>query len=166
MGLFSEKDRKQEIAADKARRERKEARRRFYRMSKGERAKFMAAMAGRGAKRGTFGMGRLAVSPAVNAAGKITNAKAFQAVGKYRTWMRKGLCATCGGAADQGRGRLCTSCTEEISALPSIHEVEQAMSIHSVRGLTTRDGRKVPEGQNMNGIVYDEDGHRVFPHDL
>ena len=166
MGWFSEKDRDQEIADRDRRAGRKAARRDFYRMTKSERAKFIAAMAGRGAKRGTFGVGRLAVKPAINASGRIVDSKPFRAVGKYRTWMSKGLCATCGGAADNGRGHVCSSCVSHIGSLPSVHEVEQAMSVHTVRGLTTRDGRKVPPGQNMNGLVYDEDGRRVFPNEI
>lgn len=82
----------------------------------------------------------------VDRSGRIKIQSAFAKVPEFKSRLRNGLCI-CGGEPP-ARGRLCSTCTEELVDLKTPH---------------TPGNKNVPAGQNTNGLVYCDMGHRVMP---
>lgn len=82
----------------------------------------------------------------VDRSGRIKVKSAFAKIPEFKSRLAKGLCIC--GAEPPARGHLCEVCKEEVRDLQTPH---------------TKGNKNVPAGQNTNGIVYCDMGHRVWP---
>lgn len=95
---------------------------------------------------------RAKASDAIDSAGRIKVKSAFEKVREYKKRMRNGQCPTCGAGLDLKPGKhathLCAACLRVTGLLPSVDATRVKMGNH------TQGIAGIPDGQNMNGIVY------------
>lgn len=94
------------------------------------------------------------VKEVINKSGKIVGVNAIKQIPTYRDRIKNGKCPFCGEPPEK-RGHVCNNCKGEIRDMPSAHEINNT---NKSRGL----GKGIPDGQNMNGRMECNNGHRAF----
>lgn len=149
MGLFGkqtsntheERKRLQELKGVKGKEARKE-RRQIRKMTKAERELVLKTAA------------KDKVKEVISKSGKIIGVNAIKQIPVYRDRLKKGKCIFCGEPPEK-RGHVCDNCKGEIRDMPSAHEINNTNKSRNL-------GKGIPDGQNMNGVVYCNNNHRAF----
>lgn len=95
------------------------------------------------------------ISTIIDTGGRIVGKDVLKKIPTYKQRMAKGLCPLCG-TTPQKRGHVCNDCKNEAQTqMPTSREINNTQFS---KGL----GVGIPNGQNMNGLMYCINGHRVF----
>lgn len=93
-------------------------------------------------------------SQIIDSSGRILVQRAFMEVPEFKRRLLKGKCPSCG-RSTQKRYHVCDGCKNVVSSWVSAHEINNSL-------YTPEGNSNIPAGQNVNGIVYDRNGKRVW----
>ena len=128
------------------RKERRKERRQIRKLSKAERELVLKTAA------------KDRVKEIISRSGKIIGVNAIKQIPEYKRRLQNGKCIFCGEPPEK-RGHICDACKDQIREMPSAHEIK-------LTNKTSGLGKGIPDGQNVNGIVYCKNGHRAMYYEV